>query len=421
MTTLAIQEVSWDQWRQVAEQGHEIGSHSVYHPDLTTLSEADLRWELSESQITINQNIPSQSCVSFAYPSAECNDLVRAVTSEYYIAARAAWASEGGEFNYYEDGPSWQAVNFYNVGSQSIPEVNPSISDIDYNLNFAIQTHTWHCMHFSQILDTDFFAAVLDDLLSRNLWIDTFGSIVRYMRERMSSTLTVLSEGGTEIKLDLAHSLDSSIYNQPLTVRSTIPPSWHKVNVQQGDVSIPVDSTIEGLETVIYYNAVPNNGTITLTLSEGDPTLTSISVSPPSASVAVSGTQQFTATARDQFGNPMVPQPTFTWTVSGGGTISSSGLFTAASTPGGPYTVTAASGSVSGTASVTVTQTLTSISVSPPSASVAVSGSTAVYGDSPRSVGNPMVPQPTFTWTVSGGGTISSSGLFTAASAPGGP
>jgi hypothetical protein len=83
--------------------------------------------------------------------------------------------------------------------------------------------------------------------------------------------------------------------------------------------------------------------------------LTSISVLPSSASVVTNSTQQFTATAKDQFGNPLVPQPSITWMVSGGGTINSSGLFTAGSTAGGPYTVTASSGSVSGTASVTVT------------------------------------------------------------------
>ena len=224
VTTSSNQQVTWDQWRQVAGQGHEIGSHSVTHRDPTTLSEADLRWELSESQTTINQNVPSQSCVSFAYPYAECNALVQAVTSEYYIAGRAAWSSAGGELNYYEDvPPDWKTVNFYDVGSQSIPEANPSISDIDSNLNLAIQNHAWLDMHFHDILDTNFFAAVLDDLLSKNVWIDTFGSVVRYMRERMSSTLTVLSGGSTEIKLDLTHSLDNSIYNQPLTIRSTIP------------------------------------------------------------------------------------------------------------------------------------------------------------------------------------------------------
>ena len=93
---------------------------------------------------------------------------------------------------------------------------------------------------------------------------------------------------------------------------------------------------------------------VTVTVNQ---TLTSIVVSPASATVNTSATQQFTATARDQFATNLATQPTFTWTVSGGGTINSSGLFTAGSTAGGPYTVTATSGGVSGTASVTVTST----------------------------------------------------------------
>ena len=52
----------------------------------------------------------------------------------------------------------------------------------------------------------------------------------------------------------------------------------------------------------------------------------------------------------------MNPQPlSFGWSVSGGQAISSSGLFTAGGTAGGPYTVTASSGGVNGLASVTVT------------------------------------------------------------------
>jgi hypothetical protein len=83
-------------------------------------------------------------------------------------------------------------------------------------------------------------------------------------------------------------------------------------------------------------------------------TLTSIVVSPASATVNTGATQQFTATARDQFTANLGTQPSFTWSVSGGGSINTSGLFTAGSTAGGPYTVTAASGGKSGTASVTV-------------------------------------------------------------------
>ena len=91
---------------------------------------------------------------------------------------------------------------------------------------------------------------------------------------------------------------------------------------------------------------------VSMTVSQ---TLTSVVVSPATASVATGGTQAFTATARDQFAAALGSQPTFAWTVSGGGTIDSAGLFTAGTTAGGPFTVTASSGGKSGTAQVTVT------------------------------------------------------------------
>jgi hypothetical protein len=117
-----------------------------------------------------------------------------------------------------------------------------------------------------------------------------------------------------------------------------------------------------------------------LRCSTATPVLTTITVSPASASVTTGGTQQFSATGLDQFGSPVSPQPTFTWTVSGGGTISTAGLFTAGSTAGGPFMVTATSGSVSGTASVSVTATAADFSLSVSPASVSVRrGSTATY------------------------------------------
>jgi hypothetical protein len=139
--------------------------------------------------------------------------------------------------------------------------------------------------------------------------------------------------------------------------------------VQTGDASNDLDYVATSSLTLnggTIKDPTGNNATLTLpspgsagSLSANKniiiATLNTISVSPASASVVTNSTRQFTATGKDQFGNNLVPQPSFTWTVSGGGTINSSGLFTAGSTAGGPYTVTASSGSVSGTASVTVT------------------------------------------------------------------
>jgi hypothetical protein len=83
-------------------------------------------------------------------------------------------------------------------------------------------------------------------------------------------------------------------------------------------------------------------------------TATSVTVTPASASVITSGSQTFTAAVKDQFGNN-IPSAPVSWSVSGGGTISTSGVFTAGTTVGGPFTVTATYGAAHGTASVTVT------------------------------------------------------------------
>jgi hypothetical protein len=83
-------------------------------------------------------------------------------------------------------------------------------------------------------------------------------------------------------------------------------------------------------------------------------------VSPSSATLQPAATAQFTAVARDQYGAALAPQPAFTWKVDGGGTVSTSGLFTAGSAEGGPYTVTATANvggtSHSGTAEVSVAE-----------------------------------------------------------------
>jgi hypothetical protein len=83
--------------------------------------------------------------------------------------------------------------------------------------------------------------------------------------------------------------------------------------------------------------------------------LTSVDVTPQTDSVPAGGTREFAASVLDQFGQPMNPQPQITWSVSGGGTIDASGLFSAGPTPGGPHTVTASIGSTQDTSGVTVT------------------------------------------------------------------
>ncbi len=106
-------------------------------------------------------------------------------------------------------------------------------------------------------------------------------------------------------------------------------------------------------------------------------TADAIGVSPAAASVVFGGTRSFTATMLDQFGAPMASQPSsFAWSASGGGTISSAGLFTSTAA-GGPYVITAAASGLSGIATITVNKA---------PASVTLGNLEQLYSGSPRPV-----------------------------------
>jgi aryl-phospho-beta-D-glucosidase BglC (GH1 family) len=84
-------------------------------------------------------------------------------------------------------------------------------------------------------------------------------------------------------------------------------------------------------------------------------TLSGLAVSPASVSLAAGSTQQFQAQGLDQFGHALATPPSVAWSVApGGGTISGSGLYTAAPTAGTAQVQAAATG-FTAAAAVTIT------------------------------------------------------------------
>ena len=161
-------------------------------------------------------------------------------------------------------------------------------------------------------------------------------------------TLTTSATNGTVTK-----SPNSASYNANRVVTLTaVPNAGYVFTGWSGDAT----GTTNPLSVTML-----GNKNITANFQTGG-TLTTITVSPSSASVTTGQTRQFTAIAYDQNGVQLSPQPTFTWTVSGGGTISSSGLFTAGTTASAARTRSPPqSGGISGTASVTVTAAPTTV------------------------------------------------------------
>ncbi|MFO0597945.1 MAG: hypothetical protein U0228_21765 [Myxococcaceae bacterium] len=159
-----------------------------------------------------------------------------------------------------------------------------------------------------------------------------------------------------------------------------------------------------------------------VTVIAGDPA--AVAVTPMSVSVPAGTTQQFAASVADGCGNTITNAPV-TWTTSvTGGTINSTGLFTAGQNNGTFATgVTATSGVRSGTASVTVTGgnggMVASVTLSPTSATLDPNGQQTFTATARDSMGNVLNGQ-TVTWSVAaGGGTITQGGVFTAGTVAG--
>jgi len=122
-----------------------------------------------------------------------------------------------------------------------------------------------------------------------------------------------------------------------------------------------VSATFSSAGVYTFKVTIADTGGLTVTSSTSvtvNQTLTSAVVAPATVSLNINQTQQFSATALDQFGNAMASQPSFTWSkTSGVGIINSTGMYTAPAVAGSSV-ITATSGSLSKNATIEVKKEL---------------------------------------------------------------
>ena len=186
------------------------------------------------------------------------------------------------------------------------------------------------------------------------------------------------------------------------------------------------DNTIATVNGSGVVTGVGSGGPVTITAtSEGQSgtatvnvtlaPVASVTVAPSSASIAITGTAQLTATPKDASGNPLTGRA-ISWSSSDNtiATVNGSGLVTGVAA--GPVTITATSEGKSGTASITVAGApVASVTVTPASASVQA-GQTQQLSATLKDANGNILTGRTVTWSSSNTSvaTVSSSGLVTA-------
>lgn len=253
---------TWPWWNEVALAGHEIGAHTVTHPHLTDVSQAEAESQMATSQAAINANVTSQRCVTLAYPYGAVNGAVEAIAKKYFISARTVNGDPNdATTNLYRENA--YDVAFYSM-SQMLAVTDQAAAEGKWLIPLF---HSFDLAEYPYGAWTStMFLSYLDYLKTQrtDLWIAPYGSVIKYLRERGTATLTVLSQTEDVIELGLTDKMDDFLFDQPLTIRSEVPPNWTKVTMQQGSTSIELTPVADQGVSVIYYDVVPDQGVVTL-------------------------------------------------------------------------------------------------------------------------------------------------------------
>jgi len=191
-------------------------------------------------------------------------------------------------------------------------------------------------------------------------------------------------------------------------------PANQVVTNAAGQAVFNVTSILPGTAKITATTGKNTVSTTVLFLAAA-PVLTTINLTPVSATVVVGNTMNFTATALDQFGNVFPAIVTWNSSNTTVGTINAAGMFTALAP--GTATIKAFNGTVNGTAAVTVAivlPVLTAINVTPVLTAVVVGNTTNFTATTLDQFGN--VLPAIVTWNSSNitVGTINAAGMFTA-------
>lgn len=255
---------TWSPVQTAALYGHEIASHTVTHPDLSTSSAAVVTNELQNSQSNINANVTAQQCVTLAYPY--CNPPANAaIVPNYYIAARGC----SGQLV-----PSTPAdlmnISSFVCGSMGLLQ----FQDLKAKADAAAAARSW-CVYLIHAIDNDngyspLPSATLQatlNYLSTNqskFWVETFGHVVCYIRERNAASVTEVSNTTDTITVRVTDNLDDSIYNYPITLRRPLPANWPGAAVSQNYKSMPAQFSNLNSTNFVTFDVVPNSGDVTL-------------------------------------------------------------------------------------------------------------------------------------------------------------
>ncbi len=275
----------WTALQTAASQGHEIASHTVTHANLSTVSKADQIAELQNSRDAIDAHITGQKCLTLAYPY--CVPDSSNVCSQFYLAARGC----SGAIE-----PSTPA-NFMNISSFVCGSLSAIQTPQDFSAkaDSAAASNGWvvFLLHgidndggYSPTLSTNLRGA-LDSMKAHqdSYWVAPFGTVARYIKERNDLRVKQTSKTDSSMTLRVSESLDTSVFNIPVTIRRPLPQGWESAWVSRSGKSLHASLVELGASKYVMFDVVPDSAEILIQKAEVTSTTGSLDVLPAKPSL----------------------------------------------------------------------------------------------------------------------------------------
>jgi hypothetical protein len=134
------------------------------------------------------------------------------------------------------------------------------------------ETTYWSCgvrnlwMPTSSEVYDEAYAYLQEKMDEGVVWNDFYGDVIEYLRERQTVKVSVAEDGGDEMVLAIgaAPVINGITCDHPLTLRVVVPSTWTSATFAQGENNGEVEVETDEGQTVVFVDAIPGNGNITL-------------------------------------------------------------------------------------------------------------------------------------------------------------
>ena len=259
--------ITWDELRALANRGYEFASHTVTHPRMAVLDDANLVYELEMSREEILDQLGFKHTFSVECPYGTENDrAVQAALLRYQLARNYMPDSDVDDLDRSNDmDPATSRKEYIRWQRGPLTETPMELmkSWVDKT---AGQGNIWLVLVFHGVDGIGWKPKTGADLKNyfsyiksreQSLWVATFQDVAKYLRERQHSTVASYRDGEI-ISVVLRSDVTNLGYDLPLTLNTHVPDEWKTVEIQQGEKRQRVDVVQSNGAKYVLYQAAPN-------------------------------------------------------------------------------------------------------------------------------------------------------------------